>query len=154
MKRIDKIDGSASALQISPQLPSGNDPATLKDIKGFNMGACMLTWVWMLFSGMPSWGFGAMLASMCPPVGLILSFYLGYKGNELAWRYRHFESVEEFRKFVRKWDIYGVIFLLGSPLLLFLVVIVVLYILKTFFHIDVVNNLTELWRLYHETFNY
>jgi hypothetical protein len=126
----------------------------MKDIKGFNIGACALTWVWMLFFGMPTWGFGAMIASSCLPVGLILSVYLGYKGNELAWRYKHFDSFEEYRKSLKKWDIYGAIFIFASPVLLALVVMVVLFVLKVFFHLDVLKNLTDLWRVYKETFSY
>jgi hypothetical protein len=155
LEEIDNSEGPVT--RTAPalgELPSKNDPALMKDMKGFNIGACVLTWVWMLFFGMPSWGFGALLASMCPPVGLILSLYLGYKGNELAWRYKHFDSIEEYRKYVRKWDIYGIIFLVASPILLVLVVLFILFILKTFFHLDIMKNLGELWHMYNEQFNY
>lgn len=37
-----------------------------------------------------------------------MPFYLGVKGNELAWEHRKFESVEQFKEVQRKWMYWGI----------------------------------------------
>lgn len=67
-------------------LPSGNDPAMLREISGWNWGACALTWIWLLAFNMPQWAM-VVIAGSCtiPFAAVIVSIILGIKGNELAW---------------------------------------------------------------------
>ena len=63
--------------------------------------------VWGLFSGVP---FTALLfaAAFLPSTAQLLimitaSLFLGFKGNELAWRGKKWQSVEHFNSFQQQW---------------------------------------------------
>jgi hypothetical protein len=79
------------------------DTAVIPDeIKGWNWGAFWFTWIWGLFNR----SYVALLVFI-PILNLIVPFYLGAKGNELAWRNRIWESTEEFFSEQRLWSIAG-----------------------------------------------
>ncbi len=40
---------------------------------------------------------------------LAMVIVLGLKGNEWAWKSRHFESVEHFKKVQKAWTIWGLV---------------------------------------------
>jgi len=48
---------------------------------------------------------------MVPIVGFVFPFYLLFKGNELAWQYRKWESLDEFRESQKKWAVASFIIL-------------------------------------------
>ena len=66
--------------------------------RGWNWGAFLLTWIWGI-------GNGVYVALLClvPVLGIVMMFVLGSKGNELAWRAKRWESVEQFQRSQRKW---------------------------------------------------
>ncbi|MDF2802927.1 MAG: Cytochrome oxidase complex assembly protein 1 [Anaerocolumna sp.] len=72
------------------------------EIKGWNWGAFWFTWIWGIFNR----SFVALLVFI-PVLNLFVPFYLGAKGNELAWRNRIWESTEEFTSEQRAWSIGG-----------------------------------------------
>ena len=100
-------------------LPSGNDPAMLPHVQGWNWGAFVISWIWAFSHRLPGWGVGILvlnLASNIPVVGILpglaafgLSIYLGIKGNDLAWRQRPFQGVEHFRATERVWRTWGIV---------------------------------------------
>ena len=80
------------------------------EIKGWNWGAFFWNWVWlvpvnttlaiiMCFANMVTCGLST----------LILAFYLGIKGNEMAWEKRQYKSIEEFKEEQKKWTISGLL---------------------------------------------
>ena len=85
-------------------LPSGNDPAVLDQIVGWNWGAYSFNWIWALaHRARPLWplALAAWLFGGLP--GLGFAIYLGHRGNEVAWFYRPFRNVEEFWEVQRAW---------------------------------------------------
>ena len=104
------------------------------EIKGWNWGAFLATWVWaignkvwigllafipwavslaMLWRG---WG-GASLQFLfytTSLVSLLLAIILGIKGRRWAWQKRKWQSVEQFRGTQRIWAYYGLAFLLAT----------------------------------------
>jgi hypothetical protein len=84
-----------------------------KEVKKWNWGAFWLTWIWGIFNGT----YIALLA-LLPIANLVMPFYLGVKGNELAWRNSYWYSTERFHQSQRKWAIagwiIGLIFILGT----------------------------------------
>jgi len=68
------------------------------EIKGWNFGAFFLNWIW----GIGNQTYIAFLAFV-PVVGFFITFFLGVKGNELAWRNKKWESIEEFKRVQRQW---------------------------------------------------
>ena len=70
-------------------------------------------WNWGAFLCPVIWGLcnHVYLALMCfiPIVGLIFPFYLAKNGNELAWQYRYWESVDEFRRVQRRWAAWTIV---------------------------------------------
>ena len=74
------------------------------EIKKWSWGAFFLNWIWGL-------GNNTYIALLCfiPFVNIIMIFVLGAKGNEWAWKHRHWESVERFKKVQRKWAVAGLI---------------------------------------------
>jgi len=91
-------------------VPSGNDARLLPQVRGWNWGAFLLSWVWALAHRLRVWGaLGILVWLLLPCLGtLVLGFYLGIHGNELAWRARHFGSVEEYRATQKVWTSWGI----------------------------------------------
>lgn len=73
-----------------------------KEVKRWNWGAFWLTWIWGLANGVY-----ISLLGLIPFINIIMSFYLGAKGNELAWRNRHWHRETDFLKTQKKWAIAG-----------------------------------------------
>lgn len=84
--------------QVTQDVPDG--------VKGWNWGAFLLTWIWGA-----SHRVWVSLWGLIPIVNIFMAFYLGAKGNELAWRKGHWESVAAFRLHQRHWAIAAVIFI-------------------------------------------
>ena len=72
------------------------------EIYGWNWGAFFLNWIW----GIGNKTYIALL-SLIPLVGLVMIFILGAKGNEWAWRNRHWDSIEQFQSVQGKWTAWG-----------------------------------------------
>lgn len=68
------------------------------EIRGWNWGAFGLNWIWGLGNGT----YIALLA-LIPIVNLVMIFVLGAKGNEWAWKNKHWASVEHFKNTQRRW---------------------------------------------------
>lgn len=77
-------------------------------VKGWSWGAFLLNWIWAIFN--KTW---IGLLCLIPYIGFIFSFYLGFKGRELAWRNKRWDSVEHFNRVQRKWSIWAVILVFG-----------------------------------------
>jgi hypothetical protein len=85
-------------------------------LTGFNWGACLLNWIWGI--GNSVWIALAMfVVGIIPFGGIALAIYLGLKGNELAWRNRRFESVEQFHAVQNAWKKWGIILFVASIVL-------------------------------------
>lgn len=96
--------------EVKPPLPNtsgmGKDAVIPDEIKGkFNWGAP--------FWG-PIWGIGnktyISFLTMLPFVGVFFQALLLIKGNEWAWRNKHWDSVEHFKRVQRKWTKAFIIF--------------------------------------------
>lgn len=70
------------------------------EIKRWNMGAFWFSWIWGIFNR----SYVALLA-LIPILNFIVPFYLGAKGNELAWRNIKWVSVDELKAEQRLWSI-------------------------------------------------
>ena len=79
-----------------------------EELRGWNWGAFLLGPIWGAFHGV--W-IGLLL--FVPYVGVIASIPLatmfGKRGNEWAWKNRHWESVEQFRAAQRAWALWGIL---------------------------------------------
>jgi hypothetical protein len=82
----------------------GSSASVPKEIKRWNWGAFFLTWIWGLFHHV--W---LSLLVFIPYAGLVMMIILGIKGSEWAWQAQHYDSIEEFKKRERKWNIAGII---------------------------------------------
>lgn len=71
-------------------------------VKGWSWGAFLLNWIWAIPNR--TW---IGLLSLVPYAGFLFAFYLGFKGRELAWRNKHWDSVEEFNRVQRRWSLWG-----------------------------------------------
>lgn len=109
---------SASAAPVgvaaAASAASGDFPA---ELQGWNWGAFFLNWIWGI--GNRVWiSLLVLPLALIPFLGgigvLVMMIVLGLKGNEWAWKNRHFESVEQFRAVQKTWALWGVIiFVLG-----------------------------------------
>lgn len=83
--------------------------------KRFNWGAFIWTWIWGLGNNtyITLLIFATILTDWIPIVGWLISvgvcIWFGIKGNEWAWQNKHFDSVEDFHKYQKKWAMAGVI---------------------------------------------
>lgn len=93
----------------SVPLPPGEVPP---EIKGFNFGAFALNFIWAFAHNLIGWGIIILVIGLIPVVQIInigFAIYLGVKGNELAWKKRRFESIQQFKETQRVWNIAGII---------------------------------------------
>jgi len=91
-----------------PRLPSGNDPAVLPSLKGWNWGAFGCSWVWAFAHGLPQFGWQTLMGWLMGGFpGFALSIYLGMNGNQLAWRQRSFANLDEFWRVQAAWSSAG-----------------------------------------------
>lgn len=83
---------------------SGNTAILPQELRGFNWGALMLTFLWSI--NMRAW---IGLLSLIPYVGFIVHIVAGFKGNEWAWQNRRWESIQQFKDVQKAWTIWGVV---------------------------------------------
>jgi hypothetical protein len=104
-------EGPAVTAGRSNTSGTGSEAVLPPEIKGWNWGAFLLTWIWGLGNGV----YIALLAllALVPVVGwviaLIVAVFLGARGNELAWRKKRWVDVDHFKDVQRKWAIAGAI---------------------------------------------
>ncbi len=131
--------GNSESVQSTEGLPnpsgstadngSGVRGAELPEsLKGFNWGAFLMGPIWSLFNQV--WigliGFISIIPLIPIEIRLLitlaLAIYLGFKGNELAWRSKKWSSTAHFASVQRTWLIVGlaatVVFLILSLVLL------------------------------------
>jgi hypothetical protein len=96
----------------SPNTSGTRNGVVPPGVKRWNWAAFLMPAVWGLFSGVP---FTALLfgAALLPsPFGQIIllgsGVFLGFKGNELAWRGKKWRSVEHFNAFQKTWTSWAV----------------------------------------------
>ena len=101
-------DWGSGSMEDYGRFPSGNDPAALREVSGWNWGAFLGSWVWAFAHRMPLLGVATLLGWFFWGIfGLAAAIYLGVSGNELAWRSRSFESVAQFREVQRRWAMWS-----------------------------------------------
>ena len=71
----------------------GSQAVIPREIGGWNWGAFLLNWIWAI--GNSVW---IGLLALVPYAGFVMAIVLGVKGNEWAWRYKRWDSVEHFRR--------------------------------------------------------
>jgi hypothetical protein len=106
-------------INSSGQGSSAKMPA---ELQGWNWGAFLLTWAWGI--GNKVW-LSLLGLIPLPFVGLAVAILLGLKGNEWAWQYKKWDSVEHFRRTQRFWMFWGIasliapfVFILGITLII------------------------------------
>ncbi|WP_071187380.1 serine/threonine-protein kinase [Trichormus sp. NMC-1] len=81
-----------------------------EEILGWNWGAFLMPWLWIWPNYV--WLYG--LVCFIPQIGWIMTIALGAKGNEWAWKSRHWRSIQQFKDHQRGWAIAGM--MIGVPL--------------------------------------
>ncbi len=76
-----------------------------KEIQKWNWGAFWLTWIW----GISNKTYISLLVFL-PIANIIIPFYLGKKGNELAWQNMNWDNEEHLLQAQRSWSIAGWVF--------------------------------------------
>jgi len=116
--------GQASAAALAPSTVNlgkaaphdvGAPDGIPDGVKGWSWGAFFLNWIWAI--GNRSW---IGLLALVPYVGWIMVFWLGFKGREMAWKNKQWESLEHFNRVQRRWSQWGV----GTILFVFVCAIV------------------------------
>ena len=83
---------------------AGKGTAVPKEARGLSWGGFFLNWIWGLFNGT----YIALLA-LIPLVNIFVVFWLLFKGREMAWQNKRWDSVEHFNKVQRRWGLAGLI---------------------------------------------
>lgn len=84
-----------------------------EELRGLNWGALLLNMAWAVGMRLPIW---YILAFFVPVVGMIMPLVLWVKGNEWAWQYRRWESVDHFRRVQERWAWWGLALLVAFVL--------------------------------------
>ena len=81
-------------------------------VAGWSWGAFLLNWIWAI--GNRTW---IGLLAIIPYIGLIVAIWLGFKGREMAWRARTWDSVDHFNRVQKRWSYWAIGLVLGSLVL-------------------------------------
>jgi len=83
----------------------GKESCLPDELQGLNWGALLLNIVWGAAMRVPwTW------LLLVPVIGWIMPMVMWVKGNEWAWQYRHWESIEQFNEVQGKWAFWGFVF--------------------------------------------
>lgn len=99
----DKLGQNLRIKHMSIQLNLEGHKDVPPEVRGWNWGAFLLTWIWGICNGTY-----IALLSLIPIVHFAMAFVLGAKGNEWAWRNKDWKSVEEFHRAQRRWAAWGI----------------------------------------------
>lgn len=87
-----------------PGSPPPAAPDGIPDgVKGWSWGAFFLNGIWAI--GNRTW---IGLLAFVPYIGWLVAFWLGFKGREMAWKNRKWDSLEHFNRVQRRWSQWGV----------------------------------------------
>lgn len=99
------------------------EETTNNDLKKFNFGAFIFTWIWGIFNGSFKETCLVLILFIISRimhifllVDLVIfgyAIYCGIKGNEWAYQNKQWESLERFTKVQRYWAVGGAVYLLG-----------------------------------------
>lgn len=89
-----------------------NETSIPKEITGWSWGGFLWGWIWAI--GNKTW---IGLLALVPYVGLIIHIILGIHGREWAWKNKHWDNIEHFKKVQRNWAKWWLI-LFGGGLVL------------------------------------
>jgi len=98
----------------------GKKSVVPEEIKGFSWAAFLWNWIWAV--GNNTW---IGLLALLPFIGFIMTFILGFKGSEWAWKNKRWDSVESFNKTQKSWIKWWLIIVLPLIILAFLGIIIV-----------------------------
>lgn len=86
----------------------------------FNWGAFLLGWIWCFGNGKAGLGILLLILGFLgrtPYIGLlfaipiiIIGIILGVKGNKIAWNNKKWNSVADFEKALKTWNLVGILF--------------------------------------------
>jgi len=80
-------------------------------VKGWSWGAFIFVWLW----GIPNKSF-LTLFTLVPYVGILWRFACGAKAKEWAWQNKKWNSIEEFNRVQKAWDIAAVLTIIALVL--------------------------------------
>jgi len=109
-KVAPQVNAAGLPVDVQPLNNSSGQNAGVpipSEIRGWNWGAFFLNWIW----GIGNNTFIALLMFI-PFVNFIMLFVLGAKGNEWAWKNKHWDSIEQFKRVQKKWAWAGLIIFL------------------------------------------
>lgn len=118
---------SNNIVKANPQNTSGKGELSEipVEIKGWSWGGFLWGWVWAI--GNKTW---IGLLSLIPCIGLIMNVILGIYGREWAWKNKHWDSIEHFKKVQRNWAKWGFIIFSGLAAIYVLSLIVLSIIIN------------------------
>lgn len=105
LTKSDVKNNDAALLNTSGM---GKEAVIPEGVKGWSWGAFFLNWIWAISNR--TW---IGLLCLIPYIGFVMSFFLGAKGREWAWRNKRWQSVEHFNQVQKKWSFWGVVLVVG-----------------------------------------
>jgi len=100
-------------------LPSGNNPDDLVRVRrlGWSWAAFLMPYFWLMGHGRLTWGMLLTVTAGLPMVSFLhilaypaAAYYLGRRGNEIAWTYCSYHSVDDLVRGEKEWVLWGVVF--------------------------------------------
>lgn len=88
----------------SSELASESASGQPAELKGWNWGAFIFTWIWGIVNRV--W---LSFLVFIPVVNIVMIFILGAKGNEWAWKSRKWDSIEHFKKHQKAWKPWAIL---------------------------------------------
>ena len=119
-----------AAVQISNTSGQGINAVVPPSIQGWNWGSFFLTFIWGVFNNV--W---LSLLYLVPPGNVIMPFVLGIKGNEWAWQYKQWDSIEHFQRVQRTWMLWGIVAFIAPFVLIIGISLIIIGILGYFGYI-------------------
>jgi len=135
---VGQVAPSPHVAPAPPAKSTGVNGPFPAELKGFNWGAFLLTWIW----GVGNKSYITLIALAVLAISTIsvagrftslitlgLAIWFGFSGNEWAWNNRHFRDISEFKSVQRAWTIAGII----VPLVVVMLGVVGLFVFMSAF---------------------
>lgn len=108
MSELNPYSAPASSLEDDSDIENtsgmGEGHPIPEGVKGWSWGAFVWGWIWAVSN--KTW---VGLLCFIPYLGIIVKFYLGIKGRELAWQNKRWDSLEHFNSVQRKWSLWALL---------------------------------------------
>jgi len=121
-EQVELLPESEESAWAAPENTSGQGKLAVvpQELKGWNFGPFALTWIWGVCNNV--W-ISLLIFIPFPLFTLVWAIVLASKGNEWAWQYKRWDSIDHFNRTQGKWNTAGIVVFVISIVIIVLALV-------------------------------